>query len=1121
MLDSALSAWSFFHRTVSVVTVLAVACGVAASLGGATTAVGQTHTGLDPSLSVTQYQHRAWSTTDGLPQVTVKAITQDADGYLWIGTQEGVARFDGTRFHVHNRRETPELDLTFYARTLHADADTLWIGTQEHGLFAQTPSGFERFGPDAGLAGEEVSDVVRDADGRLWVGTFDAGLFTGSGKGFASVAPPGDSVGTRVTALSAPPDSAEPSLWIGTDHGLLALRGDSTRLVSPRSPPASPFVTALHRDARGTLWVGTRDGLYRLADDGLAPVAPGDGVLSRGTIFALESDPHGRLWVGTGSRGVVRFAPDAGSVERFDTRDGLSHDRVTALHVDREGSLWIGTEGGGLNQLYSGKLVTLDTAEGLSDDITMAVFEDAAGALWVGTEGAGLNRVDPDGSVRTFGVDDGFGSGVVLSLAETRPGDRGGAAVWAGTYGGGLHRIAGASVRRFDRSDGLPGESVFALHRGPSGALWVGTDDGLARYEGGSGAGAFDAYTTDDGLSSNSITSLLETPDGTLWVGTYNGGLNRLDAGRARPDAPPDPAPVSAPVARPVARPVLGDSLLGSSMILALHADSTGALWVGTYGGGLARYDDGALTRFTTEDGLFDDRIYQILESNGALWMSTNRGVFSVPFDAFEAYEAGRASHLEGTAFTRQDDLPGEVNGGFQPAGWRTADGHLVFPTDHGVVRIDPNNVPRNTTPPPVVVEAFLIDETPVSLADGGTFRVPPGAENVQIRFTAPTFIAPQEVRFFYKLEGFNTLWHDARGQRVATYTNLDPGTYTFRVRAVNRDGVASRSAAVLAFYQAPFFYQTAWFYGLCLFGLAALVTGAFRLRVRHLKRRKRELERQVDDRTRELKTLNKHLEQRVDAQLQTILQEREAYEAQLRTEKERAEEAARLKSAILNNVSHELRTPMTGILGYSDLLIDEGDDTVERFARKIHESGERLMETLNAILELSTLESAAAESAPETVAVDAVVHRVARRLRSHAEAKGLTLDVNVCATSTRAHIEEQSLARVVHVLVDNAVTFTDAGCVTVTVDDAGDGLRLRVRDTGIGISDTFMPHLFEPFEQEDMSDDRDVGGKGLNMSIAKRLVDLSGGSIRVESEKGVGTTVDVLLPRFHANGDA
>lgn len=775
--------------------------------------------GLDPARKITQYSHRIWTADNGLPQSSVQAILQTRDGYLWIGTQEGLARFDGVRFTVYDRSTTGLLR-SDYINVLFEDREgAVWIGTNGGGLTRMLNG---RFTTVAGLTSGIVTSLVEDRV-ALWIGTDGGGLFRLQ-KG--RLARYGRAHGLASDHVSAIAKDGLGGLWIATAAGLHHLQGGTFTVYTTRDGLSSNRVSAVYPGRDGTLWVGTTGGIDRRRDGAFTSYRKEQG-LSHNAVTSILEDRDGSLWIGTDGGGLNRFRD--GQFTVHDSAAGLSHDLVWALLEDREGSLWIGTDGGGLNQLRDGAVTPYGTREGLSSDATWAVSEDRAGSLWIGTYGGGLNRVH-GGTTQAYTRRDGLADDIVWSLFEDRASD-----LWVGTDTG-LSRLRGRTFETYTPKDGLPEGSVRAILEDRRGALWVGTDGGgLGRFEG----GKFTSFTTKDGLSNASIRAILEDRQGTLWVGTYGGGLNRLRDGEW-----------SSLTTR---------QGLSSDIIYSLHEDEKGALWIGTSGGGLNRLQDGRLTVFTRKQGLFDDVVFQILEdAHGSLWMSCNRGFFRVRKSELNDLARGAISSVTSVAYAKADGMRSpECNAG-QPAGVVRKDGTVWFATMKGLASIDPTAVRRNERAPSLVIEEFLVD----GVAMDPTIRptIPPRRNRLEFRYTAPSLLVPERIRFRYRLEGFDREWVEAGDRRIASYTNVPPGPYRFRVTACNENGIWNPRGRVFEFSLTPTIYQTAWFPVLCVAAAVLTGTGGYLRHARRLRAREAELSRLVRERTRLLEEANKRL---------------------------------------------------------------------------------------------------------------------------------------------------------------------------------------------------------------------------------------------------------------------
>jgi ligand-binding sensor domain-containing protein/signal transduction histidine kinase len=728
---------------------------------------------LDPNRGLNQFGHQVWLTENGLPQNTVQAIIQTRDGYLWIGTQEGLARFDGLSFTVFDKKTTPALKSNDI-RSLQEDRqDRLWISTS-YGLVCLHNGQFTSFTESEGLPDNSVGPVVEDTNGNVWIGTA-GGLTRFENGNFKTFTTDQGLARNVIQVLYA---RANGSIVVGTSAGLQIFNGDQ---FTPLNVPATN-ITSVAETSNGVLWLGTLDGLYQVDREGRTLTI----ALPNSRVSALRIDRDGALWIATAG-GVARLRGE--QLETFSTSDGLSSNLVISLFEDREGSMWIGTEAGGLNLLKSKKFNTFTTKDGLPSDLVKVIYQDPQGGIWIGSNGGGLTLFK-NGKFTTWTTRDGLSSDVVLSLAGDAQG-----VIWIGTPDG-LNRFQNGRFQTFTFADGLSNDLVRSVLVDRNGVLWVGTRDGLNSFR----DNEFTTYTTKDGLANNFIGALLEDSKGNLWVGTL-GGLSKIKDGKIQTFTTKDG--------------------LSSNTVISLYEDAAGDLWIGTNGGGLNRLRGDKFVSFTVAA----DVIYRILEDKQQnLWCSSNKGIFRV-----------NKSDIVNPVFYGPADgmLTRECSGGGHPAGWKTSDGRMWFATIKGLAVIDPENIPVNTSPPPIAIEQIFIDNQSVPLSQN--LKISPDASRLDFYFTALSFIAPENVRFKYKLEGFDDNWIDGGARRVASYTNLRPGNYTFRVIAANNDGVWNESGAAVEFYLQPHFYQTYWFYLICLLLLALTAWLLYRMRVKRM----------------------------------------------------------------------------------------------------------------------------------------------------------------------------------------------------------------------------------------------------------------------------------------------
>jgi diguanylate cyclase (GGDEF)-like protein len=828
---------------------------------------------LEPGRAITQYVHDIWQTKDGLPQNTITAVAQTADGYLWLGTREGLIRFDGVRFRVFDSSTNPEITQDQVLSLLADRHGRLWVGTWGGGLLLLDNGRFTRFSTADGLPSDLISTIFEDRKGQLWVGTDGGGLARaeeGSSR-HPQISVPAKFVAepSRGALGRSIRDIAEDDdgLWVATDAGLAHLQANGTmRSFGTDQGLSRTSVRSLVRDRSGVLWVGTDLGLNRFSDGKFTVLTTKHG-LSSNVIVSLLEDRDGSIWIGTDGGGINRW--QTGAVTTFTSRQGLTNDSILAMLEDREGSLWVGTNLGGLNRLKDGRVTPWSTREGLSHDYIRAVYEDRQGTLWIGTEGGGLNRIR-DGQITTYTSKNGLNNDIVFAIIEDREG-----ALWIGTDNG-LTRIRNGRFETFhaERGTGLSNDSVLALHEDHEGAIWIGTyAGGLNRYK----DGTFTAFTTKQGLSHDTVNSILEDRAGNLWIGTRGGGLNRYKDGQFTVFKTKDG--------------------LADDLVFALHEDAQGSLWIGTYGGGLSRLKAGRFATITERQGLFDNVVHRIIEDgHGDVWMSSNRGIFRVAKRDLEAVADGTQPSLAHVAFGVADGMRNpECNGGAS-AGTITRAGVLWFPTIEGVAAIDssPRNLAASSTGPPVVIEEVLVDNRLTDSSAG--LRLPAEAQTLELHFTALSLTAPGAVRFRYRLEGLETDWVQAEGRRTAYYSKLPPGTYTFRVIAADHDGIWNNDGDAVQVSVAPLYYEAWWFRGLVV--LLALLAGPlfYRVRVRRLTKQKADLEHLVAERTSALEIANTLLAKLAQEDGLTGLLNRRAFDQAIGEECRRA---SRLRSPL------------------------------------------------------------------------------------------------------------------------------------------------------------------------------------------------------------------------------
>lgn len=971
------------------------------------------------ALATLPYIHDAWGTRQGLPQNSVTAILQTRDGYLWLGTYGGLVRFDGIKFTVFNAGNTEGLKGNRIYSLDEGHDGSLWVGTGDGGLSRVKQGKFTAYGEKDGLPSQGITSVMEDRDGVLWMAS-RVGLVRWKGGTFTTFT---TADGLPSLAISHILQDRAGDLWISTSAGLVKYRDGRFITYTVKDGLPDNYVWALHESRDGSLWVGTRNGgLARMHTGAITRYSVANG-LSSNTITALAEDREGNLWIGHELTGTDRIRLSDGSIVAYGKKDGLSDDGVYCLAVDEERNIWIGTGRGGLNRLRLGKVAPFAEEQGLPDTSTVAVTEARDGSIWVAAACGGLAQIEGE-RVRRYAINDVTPNGCIWSLCADRDGS-----VWVGSWGGGLARYQNGRFTRYTTANStLSHNVVLALYQDRAGALWVGTLQGLSRWQN----GQTQVYRMADGLVSDDVRFITEDRAGALWLGTVN-GLSRFKDGKFTNYTTADGLP--------------------HNVVRAIHEDADGAIWVGTYAGGLSRLKDGRFTNYSLKAGLADEVVSRILEDEqGNFWMSGNQGITCISRRELNEYADGKLRSLKPVVYGTADGMKdSECNGGSQPAGWRTRDGRLWFPTQRGVAVITPGALLLNHRPPPVVIERCLIDRQAADFQD--QVRIEPGQTSLEIHYTGLSLVKSEQVRFRYKLEGLNPDWVEAGTQRAAYYSYLPPGKYTFTVLAANSDGVWNTAGRRLRVVVVPHFWQTWWFLTLSALAVVGAIFWAYERRVSQLKK------------TREVQ---------------------EVFARQLiaSQESERKRIAAELHDSLGQNL---LIIKNRAILG--DQVAANAASAKEQFG----EITEAVTHALGEVREIAyNLRPYHLDRIGLTSALEAMVEKVA-------EASGISFTTEVAPVDGLFPDEvELSLYRIAQECLNNIVKHSQATAASFKMERDARNVTLTIEDNGRG------------FSPEAVMADTAKRGFGL-LGISER-VRLLGGTYLLRSAPGQGATSTIKL---------
>ena len=733
------------------------------------------------------YRFDSWTTDDGLPQNSVFSILQTSDGYVWLTTLDGLVRFDGVKFKVFDRSNSPGLTTNRLLYLLAEDDNTLWVGTEDGGLLRFQNGMFRAFTTADGLPSVKVNKIFKDFDGNL-LAAAQAGLARFDGVRFSAE----NRLDARDYNLYFAPSGIS---WEISQNGLTAKRrnGQITEYALPfklnqisddRTFNYPNYVTMLEdRQNPEVFWLTAAANLYRLENGNFTTFSQPQGM-PKSLVRSMTQEADGSLWIGTENDGLCRFAENR--VTCYTTADGLSSNHIGDLFIDREQTLWAATTERGINRITKQAITPLAKKDGLADGNVYPLLEDGKGNYWIGAFSA--LSFYKNGKITNYTRGNGLLYEIVQSLYEDKNGR-----IWIGSVGG-IEYLENGEFVDFTRQLGLPigGYDFSDIYQTPDGAMWFASNKGLFKYENGN----VSKFSTENGLPSNDVKMIFQAADSNLWFGTL-GGLARFDGYHLESFTERDGLP--------------------GNHVRTIYEDGAHLLWIGTYDSGLSLWRGGKFTNITIKDGLFSNGVFAILpDQAGNFWMSSNQGIYRVSRQNLIDFADGNISSVVSTAFGKSDGmLTVECNGGRQPAGLKTKDGKLWFPTQDGVAMVDPEAVAVNPLPPPVVIENVKIENQP-----SGDFQtvieLQPGQQNLEIAYTGLSFIKPEQIRFRYRLEGLDKDWTTAGERRTVLYSYLPPGEYTFRVVAANSDGVWNEQGATLKIVVRPAFYQTGLFFAAC-----------------------------------------------------------------------------------------------------------------------------------------------------------------------------------------------------------------------------------------------------------------------------------------------------------------
>jgi ligand-binding sensor domain-containing protein/signal transduction histidine kinase/CheY-like chemotaxis protein len=1041
------------------------------------------------------YNFRNYTVEEGLGVSQVFTVLQCRRGYLWIGTYGGgLSRFDGQNFTNYSTKDGLSDNAVY---SIFEDRQgNLWIGT-DIGLNKYDGKSFTPYLEQDVVKQKSIRVSFEDRKGDLWFGTYDNGLGRLNLKtnGFSYLTTSQGLASNRVRSIT--PDR-EGNLWIGTSRGLN--KYDGAKFVDCRLTESLKGcdIRWVLLDRSGHYWFATDKGIRYFDGKTFTTYTTREGLCDDDVLHLIE-DSRGYFWFSS-TKGVSRFDMKSQTFTNYTSRQGLRDNYVEAILEDREGNLWFGTDLG-LSK-FSGKTFTyFNTKDGLKDDSVWTVWEDDNGVMSLVTEGYVTRYDEKDSSIVTEKIK--WAGGYIYPWYEDRSGN-----VWFGT-GKKIIKYDGRVYTDLSEEKGLENVNVISIFQDSRGNLWFGTESqGVRKYDG----KTFSTITTENGLTDNTVYVFIEDPRGNTWIGTDNGISIYNDNNKEFIN-------------------ITTSDWLTNKYVMSIIKDQKNNFWIGTYGAGVIKYipsqkpgkdmyTRGVIETFTTNDGLVDDEVLlMIFDDNGNLWIGTNKGIGVLDIIEFEKTGKKRFKF-----YGKDEGFIGiECN---QSAVYKDSKGNLWFGTIKGAIKYDPKEEKPNPVEPAVLITSVnLFLERELDLA--GDLELAHHQNHLTFAFIGISLTVPENVMYQVKLEGFDTNWSPKSRTNLATYSNLPPGKYTFKVKACNNSGVWNKTPVVYRFrIKAPFWISW-WFYLLVGAALVSSILGFIKIRVRHLKRRQGILEEQIRLRTMELEKekakveqINRELEQRVEERTRKL---EIANTRLLRAQK------MEVVGTLAGGVAHDLNNVLAGIVGYPELLLkviprESSYELIRKYISTMQRSGEKAAAIVQDLLTLARR----GVKIIEVVNLNPVIHEF---LESPELEKIISVNPKV---KVETQLDEDlhnilgstvQLSKVLMNLSANAAeAMPGGGKLRISTKNQyldkpvtgydeitkGDYVMFSVADNGIGISKEDIERIFEPFYTK-----KKMGrsGTGLGMAVVWGTVQDHNGYILVQSKQGEGTTVTLYFP--------
>jgi len=1001
----------------------------------------------------------------GLASSFVRAVLEDKRGNIWLGTRGGVSVYNGESFTHY--RENEGLSNNFIRAIAEDQSGNIWLGTEGGGVSVFDGESFTHYTEKEGFSNNLVRAILEDKNGNIWLGTRGGGVSVFNGESFTHYT---EKEGLSYNDVMSIAEDKNGNIWVGTFYGgVNVFDGESFTHYSESEGLSNSNVVSILEDQDGNIWLGTDGGGVSVFDgESFTHYTENEGLSNR-FVWSILEDKNGNIWLGTRGAGVSVFNGE--TFTHYTENEGLSNNTVYSITEDQSGNIWVGTEGGGVS-VFNGENFTHYTEnDGLSNNIVRAVLEDQSGNIWLGTEGGGVSVFDGENFTH-YTEKDGLSYNDVISILEDQSGN-----IWLGTEGGGVSVFNGESFTHYSENEGVSNGFVRAMLEDKSGNIWLGSRGRVSVFNGDN----FIHYIDKEGRSNSVVWSILEDQSGNIWLGT-EGGVSVFNG--------------------EIFTHYTENEGLSNNIVRAIAEDKSGNIWLGTWGGGVSVFNGEIFTHYTENEGLSNNAVFSIIEDKSAsldeaiVYVGTENGLSKISLKGGEI-SGDKEFAISIQNFGKQDGLKGLR---FTKGATTDSKNRAWWGTDVGLVMLDLNMLKLSDNIPQPRLSQLEINEQYIdyrAIADSSdsywdqinfngvqkfenyplSLQLPYDKNHLTFYFAAIDWAAPHKIRYSYRMEGLDSNWSQPSADPVADYRKLPFDTYTFQIRAIGESGVWSEPFDY-TFAILPPWWHTWWAYG--LYGFLFLIA---------------------------LYSLRRYELNRFNLKNQLKIE---------KVETDSLRNLNQMKSHFFANISHEFRTPLTLILGQAETLLQSEEDRKRKEKLfSVNNNAERLLELVNQLLDLSKLEAGKLELKTKPQNIVSFLKNLLFSFESLAESNRIQLNFYSSQAIIPMKFDAEKMEQIFLNLLSNAFKFTGKGGridVIINIFEQ-EWFKIRIKDSGIGIPEDRLPHIFDRFYQVDQSGTRKYEGTGIGLSLVHELVALHKGSIRVFSEEGEGTEFVIQFP--------